>query len=135
MTRSIGCDSASRDLQTMGAVTMGRGLQIAFFAIALCSAGGGQAYSESNQFSCSGDNIEPVGLTKSPITAQLSFVSPKGISFDLGKGSVKATITSNNKIALRFRAADFDGEFFKYTNDLFLIYHSGHLGKLLCTPK
>jgi hypothetical protein len=64
-----------------------------------------------------------------------SFVSPKRISFDLGKGSVKATITSNNKIALRFRTADFDGEFFKYTNDLFLIYHSGHLGKLLCATK
>lgn len=119
----------------MGAVTMVRGLQIAFFAIALCSAIGGQAYSESNQFSCSGDDIEPVGLAKSPITAQLSFVSPKGISFDLGKGNVKATITSDNKIALRFHTTDFDGEFFKYTNDLFLIYHSGHLGKLLCTPK
>ena len=84
----------------MGVVTMGRGLQIAFFAIALCSAIGGQAYSESNQFSCSGDDIEPVGLAKSPTTAQLLFVSPKGISFDLGKGNVKPTITSDNKIAL-----------------------------------
>jgi hypothetical protein len=135
MTGSIGCGRVSRDLQTMEAITIGRGLQIAFFAIALCSAGGGQAYSENNQFSCSGDDIEPVGLAKSPIAAQLSFVSPKRISFDLGKGSVKATITSNNKIALRFRTADFDGEFFKYTNDLFLIYHSGHLGKLLCATK
>ena len=114
---------------------MGRRLQIAFFAIALCSAVGGKAFSESTHFSCSGDDIEPVGLAKSPITAQLSFLSPKGISLDLGKGNVKATITSDNKIALRFHTADFDGEFFKYTNDLFLIYHSGHLGKLLCTPR
>jgi hypothetical protein len=114
---------------------MGRGFQIAFFAIVLCSAVGGQAYSASNQFSCSGDDIEPVGLAKSPITAQLSFVSPKGILFDLGKGNIKANITDDNKITLRFHTQDFDGEFFKYTNDLFLIYHSGHLGKLLCTPK
>ena len=119
----------------MEVVTMGRGIPIAFFAIVLCSAVGGQAYSENNQFSCSGDDIEPIGLTKSPITAQLSFASPKGISFDLGKGNIKATIISDNKIALRFQTADFDGEFFKYTNDLFLIYHSGHLGKLLCAPK
>jgi hypothetical protein len=119
----------------MEVATMGRGSQISFFAIMLCSAVGGQAYSENSQFSCSGDDIEPIGLTKSPITAQLSFASPKEISFDLGKGNNKATITSDNKIALRFHSADFDGEFFKYTNDLFLIYHSGHLGKLLCSPK
>jgi len=114
---------------------MGRGIPIAFFAIVLCSAVGGQAYSENNQLSCSGDDIEPIGLSKSPITAQLSFASPKGISFDLGKGNIKATITNDNKITLRFHTADFDGEFFKYTNDLFLIYRSGHLAKLLCTPK
>ena len=114
---------------------MGRGLQISFFAIALCSVIGGQAHSESNQSSCCGDDIEPVGLAKSPITAQLSCVSPKGISFDLGKGNVEATITSDNKIAVRFHTADFDGEFFKYTNDLFLIYHSGHLGKAFMHPE
>jgi hypothetical protein len=50
----------------MGAVMMGRRLQIAFFAIALCSAVGGKAFSESTHFSCSGDDIEPVGLAKSP---------------------------------------------------------------------
>ena len=114
---------------------MGRVLKIAFFAIAFCSTLVGNALSESNQFSCAGDDIEPVGLAKSPITAQLSLVSPKSISLDLGKGAVKGGITSNNKITLRFHTTDFDGEFFRYTDDLFLIYHSGHLGKLVCTPK
>jgi hypothetical protein len=114
---------------------MDRGLKVAFFAILFCSTVGGYANSESNQFSCTGDDIEPVGLAKSPITAQLSLVSPKSVSLDLGKGGAKTGTTSNNKIALRFKTKDFDGEFFKYTNDLFLIYHSGHLAKLVCTPK
>ena len=54
---------------------------------------------------------------------------------DLGKTNDKARIASNNKITLRFQTADFDGDFFKYTNDLFLVYHSGHFAKLTCAPK
>ena len=110
-------------------------LQIAFCAIAIFSVIGGQAYAESQQFSCSGDDIEPVGLAKSPITAQLSYTPPDKISFGLGKESAKTTITGDNKITLTFHTADFDGEYFKYTRDLFLVYHSGHLAKLSCTPK
>jgi hypothetical protein len=108
---------------------MGRVLKVAFVAIGLCSMLVGHANSESNHFSCTGDEIEPVGLAKSPIAAQLSLGSPGGISLDLGKANVKAGITRNDKITLRFHNKDFDGEFFKYTNDLFLIYHSGHLAK------
>jgi hypothetical protein len=114
---------------------MHRALKVAFLAIAFCATLAQHASSESDQFLCSGDDIEPVALAKSPVTAQLSFVSPKSLSLELGKTNVKSRITTNNKITLRFRTTDFDGEFFKYTNDLFLIYHSGHLAKLVCTPK
>jgi hypothetical protein len=113
---------------------MHRGLKVGFFAIVSVLTVG-SANSANNQFSCSGDDIEPVALAKSPISAQLSFASPKSVALDLAKTSVKARITSNNKITLRFHTADFDGEFFKYTNDLFLVYHSGHLAKLTCAPK
>lgn len=113
---------------------MHRGFKLGFFTFLFVLAAG-SANSASDLFSCSGDDIEPVALAKSPITAQLSFASPKSVAFDLGKTNAKARITSNNKITLRFHTADFDGEFFKYTNDLFLIYHSGHLAKLACAPK
>jgi hypothetical protein len=95
----------------------------------------GTANSANTQFSCSGDDIEPAALAKSPITVQLAWASPKDVSLDMGKTNAKARITSDNKITLRFHTADFDGEFFKYTNDLFLIYHSGHLAKLSCATK
>src|SRR5215813_3867459 len=34
--------------------------------------------------------------------------------------------------ALKFRTKDFEGEYFHYTGDLFFIYKSGHLMKLMC---
>jgi hypothetical protein len=135
MTVALGVVVLSGSLQTMGTKTMGRRLQIAFCAIAIFSAIGGQACAESHQFSCSGEDIEPVGLAKSPITAQLSYTPPDKISFDLGKETAKTTITGDNKITMTFHTPDFDGEYFKYTRDLFLVYHSGHLAKLSCTPK
>jgi hypothetical protein len=113
---------------------MHKRLKVGFFTFIFASAFASANAAESH-FSCSGDDIEPVGLAKSPITAQLSLGSSKAVSLDLGNSSTRARTTSDNKITLRFHTADFDGEFFKYTNDLFLIYHSGHLAKLTCTPK
>jgi len=39
---------------------------------------------------------------------------------------------SNNKIQLKFQTKQYVGEFFHYTNDLFLIYKLGHLARLNC---
>jgi hypothetical protein len=41
---------------------------------------------------------------------------------------------SDNQIQLKFSTKEFVGEFFHYTNDLFLIYKSGHLARLTCAP-
>jgi hypothetical protein len=92
------------------------------------------AKAKAAQFSCSGVKIEPVSLKQAPMTVKLNLISPRKIAFDLGSGDIKSTVTSNDQITLHFRTKDFTGEFFHYTNDLFLIYRSGHLAKLSCTP-
>ena len=45
---------------------------------------------------------------------------------------MSARVVSDNKIQLKFRTKDFEGEYFHYTGDLFFIYKSGHLMRLTC---
>lgn len=85
-------------------------------------------------FTCTGVKIEPVSLKQSPMTVKLALTPGRKISLNLDSSDVKNSVTSNDQTTLRFRARDFTGEFFHFTNDLFLIYHSGHLAKLSCTP-
>jgi len=94
----------------------------------------GSARAAGTQFSCSGVKIEPAGRAQAPITAKLSLLSPEKIALTVGDSDIRNTVTGDNQITLNFRTRDFTGEFFHYTNDLFLIYHSGHLAKLSCTP-
>ena len=84
----------------------------------------------SRQFSCNGGMIESTRLAPVPKSARL-ILSPK-ISLDLGQGDLEPTLMSDNQIQLKFSTKEFVGEFFHYTNDLFLIYKSGHLARLTC---
>jgi hypothetical protein len=94
------------------------------------------AFAEAvRQLTCSGTIIEPSGITPSPETVVLRLGPPKRVAFDLGKGVVNARTVSDNEIQLRFRTKDFEGEYFHYTGDLFLIYRSGHLMKLMCQKR
>jgi hypothetical protein len=86
------------------------------------------------QFSCSGSMIAPKGLAPSPKSGRLILGPTKEISLDLGQGDLKVTFVSDNNIQLKFGTKEFIGEFFHYTNDLFLIYKSGHLARLTCAP-
>lgn len=88
----------------------------------------------SRQFSCGGNMIEPTGLVPSPKGGRLILSPANKISLDLGQGDLKGRVISDNKIQLKFSAKEFVGEFFHYTGDLFLIYKSGHLARLTCTP-
>ncbi len=47
---------------------------------------------------------------------------------------VKARISANNAIQLKFAAGKFTGEYFKFTGDLFLIHTDGRLTRLTCKP-
>jgi hypothetical protein len=88
----------------------------------------------ATQFSCTGVKIEPASLKQTPMTVKLNLISAHKIAINLDNSDVKNSVTGDDQITLHFRAKDFTGEFFHYTNDLFLIYRSGHLAKLACTP-
>jgi hypothetical protein len=89
------------------------------------------------QFTCNGDMIEPAGLSRAPKSLTVVF-SPADkvskVSVNFGQGAVNAPVTSNNIIQLKFQTKDFVGEYFYYDRDMFLIYKSGHLARLTCTP-
>ena len=86
----------------------------------------------ARQLTCSGTMIEPSAMSPSPETVVLTLGPAQKVTLDLGKGMVNARKVSNNKIQLKFRTKDFEGEYFHYTGDLFFIYKSGHLMKLTC---
>ena len=88
----------------------------------------------SRQFSCSGNMIEPTDLAPSTKSGRLILGPTNKMSLDLGQGDLKVREASDNKIQLKFSTKEFVGEFFHYTGDLFLIYKSGHLARLTCTP-
>jgi hypothetical protein len=113
---------------------MTRRLTIIFAMILANSIAAGNAVAKPSQFSCTGVKIEPASQAQSPMTVKLNLVSARKVTIDSGGGDIKNSVTSDDQITLRFRTKDFIGEFFHYTNDLFLIYHSGHLAKLSCTP-
>jgi len=90
---------------------------------------------EARQLNCSGTMIEPSAMSPSPETVVLTLGPAQKIALDLGRGVVNARRVSDNKIQLKFKTKDFEGEYFHYTGDLFLIYKSGHLMKLTCQKR
>ena len=108
---------------------------VSLFAPSLADAqAAGTGPAKAGQFSCTGVKIEPVSQKQSPMTVKLGLTPGHKIALNLDGSDVKNSVTSDDQITLRFRTRDFTGEFFHYTNDLFLIYRSGHLAKLSCTP-
>jgi hypothetical protein len=79
--------------------------------------------------------IEPSAMSPSPETVVMTLGPAQKITLDLGKGVVNARRVSNNKIQLKFRTKEFEGEYFHYTGDLFFIYKTGHLMKLMCQKR
>jgi hypothetical protein len=90
---------------------------------------------DSRQLTCNGTMIEPSGMSQSPKMVILTLRPAQKLTLDLGQGAVNARPVSDNKIQLKFRTKDFEGEYFHYTGDLFLIYKSGHLMKLMCVKR
>jgi hypothetical protein len=91
------------------------------------------AAEEQPRFSCSGYMmIEPTVFAQTPESVQLTLSSAKNVSIKFGQSDNNARVVSDNRIQLKFQTKEFSGEFFHYTNDLFLIYKSGHLARLSC---
>ena len=80
---------------------------------------------EAKQLTCTGMMIEPIAMSQSPETVVLTLEPAQKITVDLGKGAVNVRKVSDNKIQLKFRTKDFEGEYFHYSGDLFFIYKSG----------
>jgi hypothetical protein len=105
-----------------------------FAMILAISIAAENAQAQTQQLSCTGVKIEPPTLAQSPVTLKLTPISSRKVTINLDNRDINSPVISDNRIALRFRTKDFVGELFRYTNDLFLVYHSGHLAKLTCTP-
>ena len=90
---------------------------------------------DTRQLTCSGMMVEPSAMSQSPETVILTLGPAQKVALDLGQGVVNARKVSDNKIQLKFRTKDFEGEYFHYTGDLFFIYKSGHLMKLTCQKR
>jgi len=90
---------------------------------------------DARQLTCNGMMIEPSGMSQSPETVLLTLGPAQRVTLDLGQGVVNARQVSDNKIQLKFRTKDFEGEYFHYTGDLFFIYKSGNLMKLTCQKR
>jgi hypothetical protein len=104
-------------------------LIVAFFSIATLAQ-------DARQFTCSGTMIEPTALSSSPATLVMTLEPGQKITLELSQDDVlNARGLSDNKIQLKFRTRDFAGEYFHYTGDLFFIYKSGHLMKLVCQKR
>src|SRR6516162_5157817 len=77
---------------------------------------------DARQLTRSGMMIEPNAMSQSPETVMLTLGPAQKVTLGLGQGVVNARQVSDNKIQLKFRTKDFEGEYFHYTGDLFFIY-------------
>jgi hypothetical protein len=106
-------------------------------ALILLAMMAGPCGAAERQFSCKGQLIRganPDGQPK-PIDMNVTLGERSKLSLKTGEGAVLAPRTiSDNKIQLKFATKEFVGEYFHYTGDLFLIYPSGQLARLNCSP-
>jgi hypothetical protein len=92
----------------------------------------------AQQFSCNGQVVQGAtspNIQPKPIDLKVTLGDKNKLSLAMGDGkTLTPRISSNNKIQLKFDTKEFTGEYFHYTGDLFLIYKSGLLARLTCTP-
>jgi hypothetical protein len=90
------------------------------------------------QFSCKGQVVQELpnpAVQPKPIDLNVTLGDKNKLSMTTGDGKMLTPrITSNNKIQLKFVTKEFVGEYFHYMGDLFLIYNSGPLARLNCSP-
>ena len=74
---------------------------------------------DAQQLTCNGTMIEPSAMSQSPKIAILTLGPAQKLTLDLGQGAVNGRQMSDNKIQLKFRTKDFEGEYFHYTATYF----------------
>jgi hypothetical protein len=93
----------------------------------------GSVSAQSTTLSCEGFLHESAGAKGAPMSATLTLGSPPSIN--VGNVALRTSPVSNNNIQLKFATEDFTGEYFYHTHDLFLIYKTGRLARLSCSPR
>jgi hypothetical protein len=98
----------------------------------------GPGAAAEQQFACKGQVVQEMtnpAVQPKPIDLKVTLGQKSKLSMTLADGKTLAPrMTGNNKIQLRFATGEFVGEYFHYTGDLFLIYKSGQLARLSCSP-
>jgi len=92
----------------------------------------GHAAQDTRELSCVGKLIEPAGVSQTDKTIKMTLGASPKVTLDLGQGTDKPRVLSDNQIQLKFKTKDYVGEYFHYSGDLFLIYASGRLMRLTC---
>ena len=120
----------------MGTQTMTLPTKFAAAGLLLLAMVSGAVSATEQQLSCKGQMIEPTGEAKEPVDLNLKLGGARGnITIGItGSKELSARLVSDNKIQLKFGTKQYVGEFFHYTGDLFLIYPSGRLARLTCSP-
>jgi hypothetical protein len=116
---------------------MGLANGLATSALILLAMMAGPCAAAERQYSCKGQLIRDAspGVQPKPIDLNVTLGEQNKLSMKTGEGAVLAPRTiSDNKIQLKFETNEFVGEYFHYTGDLFLIYPSGQLARLNCSP-
>jgi len=118
---------------------MGQILRLVLGSLILLTITGEPGRAADQQFSCKGDvvqgetNPNPLDQPK-PVDLNVTLGDENKLSIKTGDGKLLSPrITSDNKLQLRFETDEFVGEYFHYTGQLFLIYHSGQLVRLTCS--
>lgn len=97
----------------------------------------GPSYAAGQQFLCKGQVVQQMpdpAIQQKAIDLNVTLGGRYRMSLTIGDDKLTPRITSNNKMQLKFVTKDFVGEYFHYTGDMFLIYNSGPLARLSCSP-
>ena len=110
------------------------GLAVGSLILLTMMTGSGGAAEQ--KFACKGQVVQGMtdpAVQPHPIDLNVTMDDNK-LSVATGDGKTLAPrITSNNKIQLKFATKEYVGEYFHYTGDLFLMYKSGPLARLVCS--
>jgi hypothetical protein len=94
----------------------------------------GQAMAAQQAYSCKGKMIAPVNEPTPEMNLSLNLDDNGKTTFAIdGDQKLDAQITSSNPDQVKFQTDQFVSEFYPYTNNLFIIYKSGKLARLVCT--
>jgi hypothetical protein len=84
---------------------------------------------------CTGNSYKANGPFPMPETYSLVIGGAKSVLIGgPDNAPARAPIVANNALQLRFRTRKFNGEYFHFTGDLFLIQSDGRLTRLVCQP-